>query len=86
MLGRDLRASCFLLYQEIAHLRTVSVSDNHIKSLANEFQNMMGCRPDTGQLFPVGTPLTGKFDDVSPQGDNDSLVILFHIAARSLKS
>ena len=66
-------------------MRTVSVSDNHIKSLANEFQNMMGCRLDTGRLFLVGAPLAGKFNGVSPQGDNDSLMILFHIPARSLK-
>jgi len=61
------------------------MSDHYVKSLANEFQNMMGCRPDTGRLFLVGAPLAGKFNGVSPQGDYDSLAIFFHIPARSSK-
>ena len=76
-LGRDLGSPGFLLHQEVAHLGAVSVGDHHVKPMPDEFQDMAGCGPDTGQLFFVGAPLAGKLDGIPPRATTIRLRSLF---------
>jgi hypothetical protein len=79
-LGGKLGRHCLLLHQKASYLGSVSVGDDDIESLLDEFQNIQRCGLDAGPLLLIGPLLAGQLDGVSSQGNHNSLAIIFHIS------